>query len=147
MADPGDVSEVILGVTESDAHAVANKIIELRLAGLGYRVANLGPCTSLDDFAEEFARRPDAVAVVIGGVNGHMCEDLRDLPALRAIGRLACPVVVGGNLAVNPGARPSAKRTLLGLGVDHVLDDLAELAPLLHALAGRRAPRESGSRV
>ncbi|WP_253779807.1 cobalamin-dependent protein [Goodfellowiella coeruleoviolacea] len=124
---------VVLGVAESDAHAVANRLIEFQLRELGFAVVNLGVCTPLADFADAVAAHPQARAVVIGSVNGHAVADLRDLPALRGAGRLPCPVVVGGNLTIDPADRPEAKRQLLALGVDHVLDDLTELAPLLLA--------------
>lgn len=135
----GDDHVVVLGVAESDAHAVANKLIELHLRELGMTVVNLGVCTPLADFADAVDAHPGAVAAVVGSVNGHAVADLRELPALRRRGRLACPVVVGGNLAIDPAHHAEARRRLLALGVDHVLGDMAELVPLLLALpAGER---------
>ncbi|WP_232376406.1 cobalamin-dependent protein [Amycolatopsis aidingensis] len=122
---------VILGVAESDAHAVANRLIEMYLRAQGYLVVNLGVCTPLTDFADALAAHPEAVAVLIGSLNGHAYDDLRDLPALRAAGWLDRPVVVGGNLSVD-GAEGHAG--LHALGVDHVARDEHELLALLDQL-------------
>src|ERR1700754_4030317 len=134
VLDSGATRTVVLGVAESDAHAVANKLIDLRLRELGFSVINLGVCTPLADFADAVTEHPQAIAVLIGSVNGHAPTDLRDLPALRAHGRLNRPVIVGGNLTIDPADRPAAKRLLEEFGVDHVLDDVDELEPLLASL-------------
>jgi methylaspartate mutase sigma subunit len=125
---------VILGVAESDAHAVANRLIAMHLGQAGFEVVNLGTCTPLADFAAALRRHPTAEAVLIGSLNGHAHADLRDLPALRAEGELRCPVIVGGNLAVGVDGSADARRRLLELGVDRVLTDAAELIPLLDSL-------------
>ncbi|MFJ3090091.1 cobalamin-dependent protein [Streptomyces sp. NPDC086838] len=120
---------VILGVAASDAHAVANQLIAMRLRHDGFLVVNLGVCTPLEEFADALDANPGAEAVVIGSLNGHAYEDLRDLPALRAAGRLGVPVVLGGNLSAGSG-RPA----LAGLGIDHLVDDPDGLTPLLDSL-------------
>jgi methylaspartate mutase sigma subunit len=135
---------VILGVARSDAHAVANHLIAMRLRMAGFEVINLGVCTPLEDFAEALARCPDAEAVIIGSLNGHAYEDLSDLPALRAIGRLHCPVIVGGNLSVGSHKAGDERDRLLKLGIDYVLDDADQIPLLLDLLyAARTAPATS----
>jgi methylaspartate mutase sigma subunit len=128
---------VIIGVAASDAHAVANRLIELRLAQAGYEVINLGPCTSIAEFADCLARHPDAIAVAIGSLNGHAVQDLSPLRAARAAGQLGVPVIVGGNLAVTAAGRVLAAGALRELGVDYVLDGVTGLVPLLDRLAAR----------
>ncbi|GAA2136132.1 hypothetical protein GCM10009760_15400 [Kitasatospora kazusensis] len=134
---------VILGVAESDAHAVANHLIGMQLREHGFTVVNLGVCTPLSEFADAFDRHPGAEAVLIGSLNGHAHQDLGKLPELRAAGRLACPVVVGGNLSVGSHKKQSDRQRLYDLGVDHLLsdsDELVLLLDLLHAAGAARAP-------
>jgi methylaspartate mutase sigma subunit len=130
---------VILGVAASDAHAVANRLIDMHLTQAGFTVVNLGTCTPLTEFAAALRRHPEALAVLIGSLNGHAHADLLDLPLLRAEGELWCPVVVGGNLAVGSDRTGDGVRRLLDLGVEHVLRDVVELVPLLDALGAKAA--------
>ncbi|WP_080739108.1 cobalamin-dependent protein [Rhodococcoides fascians] len=122
--------QVVLGVAESDAHAVANQLIHRMLTELGFRVHNLGVCTPLEEFSDAAATL-DAVAVVIGSVNGHAVHDLADLPALRRGGALRCPVVLGGRPSIDPARNTAALAELRTLGVDHILRTVEELPPLL----------------
>jgi methylaspartate mutase sigma subunit len=133
---------VILGVAESDAHAVANHLIAARLRHAGFTVVNLGTCTPLTEFAAALRRHPHAEVIAIGSVNGHAYTDLRDLPRLRAAGDLRCSVVVGGNLSVGSAKAGDDRRRLLDLGVDHVLSGPDELVALLDA----RRPSVSAGR-
>jgi methylaspartate mutase sigma subunit len=126
---------VIIGVAASDAHAVANRLITMHLEQAGFLVVNLGTCTPLTEFAAALRRHPDALAILIGSLNGHAHADLSDLPRLRAEGELWCPVVVGGNLSVGSTKTGDAERRLARLGVDHVLHDVVGLIPLLDSLS------------
>ncbi|MEU5634067.1 MULTISPECIES: cobalamin-dependent protein [Streptomyces] len=132
---PHDV--VVLGVTASDAHAVANQLIAHDLRAEGYTVINLGVCTPVSEFVRAVRENTGVLAVVIGSLNGHAHEDLRDLPAARAAGQLPCPVVLGGNLSVGSTKDPGALDRLHRLGVDHILTELSDLLPLLRELARR----------
>ncbi|MGW3633614.1 cobalamin-dependent protein [Streptomyces sp. NPDC005122] len=125
---------VILGVAESDAHAVANHLIAMQLQDHGFIVINLGVCTPLGDFADALDRHPEAEAVLIGTLNGHAHQDLKSLPQLRAAGRLNCPVVVGGNLSVGSHKSGADRERLYALGIDHILTDAGELVLLLDRL-------------
>jgi len=129
---------VVLGVAASDAHAVANHLIAYSLRANGFDVLNLGTCTPVSEFAEAAREHPDALAVVIGSLNGHVHEDLRDLRLARESGDIVCPVIVGGNLSV--GSKKSALDTerLHALGVDHVLSRPQDLLVLLDEIAARR---------
>jgi methylaspartate mutase sigma subunit len=130
--------QVIIGVAKSDAHAVANHLIAMRLRLDGYTVINLGVCTPLEDFAEALAQYPDAEAIVIGSLNGHAYEDLCELPQLRASGRIHCPVILGGNLSVGSHKESDEHARLLALGVDHILDDADQIPLLLDLLQASR---------
>jgi methylaspartate mutase sigma subunit len=144
VEDDGAQPTVILGVAASDAHAVANQLIAYYLRSCGYRVVNLGTCTTVAEFADAADAHREAIAVVVGSLNGHVYEDLRDLTATRAAGRIRCPVIVGGNLSVGSRKDPSALQRLFKLGVDYILADVKELPGLLDALAqehGAAAPR------
>lgn len=133
---------VILGVAASDSHAVANHLITYALAARGFDPLNLGACTSVAEFAAACASNPDAVALLIGSLNGHIHEDLRDLPAAKAAGLITCPVIVGGNLSVGHEKQGSALARLAELGVDYVLDSVSELFPLLEQLGQCSRVRE-----
>ncbi|MFF2148173.1 cobalamin-dependent protein [Kitasatospora sp. NPDC058190] len=129
---------VILGVAESDAHAVANHLIGMQLRGHGFTVLNLGVCTPLEEFADALDAHPQAEAVLIGSLNGHAHQDLQGLPELRAAGRLRCPVIVGGNLSVGSHKTEADLERLRELGVDHLLSDADELVLLLDRLRAAR---------
>ncbi|MBB0243727.1 methylaspartate mutase [Streptomyces alkaliphilus] len=132
-ASPG-ARLVILGVAESDAHAVANHLIGMQLREQGFVVVNLGVCTPLSEFADALDLHPRAEAVLIGSLNGHAYQDLKGLPALRAAGRLGRPVIVGGNISVGSRKSSSDRRRLLDLGVDHILTDASRIVLLLDML-------------
>jgi methylaspartate mutase sigma subunit len=135
----GAAPTVILGVAASDAHAVANKLIDMSLTQAGYRVINLGPCTPVADFVACFAAHPHALAVAIGSLNGHAVEDLAPLREAKDRGLLGCPVIIGGNLSVGGTGRDAAAAALREFGADYVLDDAAQLVALLGQLAASRA--------
>ncbi|SCL30796.1 cobalamin-dependent protein [Micromonospora inyonensis] len=134
---------VVLGVAASDAHVVANRLIAFQLRNLGYHVVNLGACTPVAEFVECLAAHPDAVALVIGSVNGHAVEDLTPLRAAKDAGRVPCPMIVGGRLSVGSETDDKdAVAALHDLGVDHVLRDVSALPPLLARLAAARRRRQ-----
>ncbi|PSM39778.1 hypothetical protein C6Y14_30315 [Streptomyces dioscori] len=125
---------VILGVAASDCHVVANQLIARYLRDEGFEVENLGACTSVEEFASACVRRPEAEALLIGSLNGHIHEDLRGLREARRAGRVHCPVVVGGNLSVGNGESLSSDRRLYALGVDRIVHDPATLPAVLTEL-------------
>ncbi|MFF3906411.1 cobalamin-dependent protein [Streptomyces sp. NPDC001848] len=135
---------VILGVAASDSHVVANQLIARFLSDLGFHVVNLGACTSVEEFADACAEHPDAEAVLIGSLNGHAWEDLRELPEAKRSGRITCPVVLGGNLSVGSRKDPSAHARLYACGVDRIVADPTSLPAVLDEL---RAARAVGARI
>ncbi|MFE7030806.1 cobalamin-dependent protein [Streptomyces sp. NPDC057621] len=136
---------VILGVAASDCHVVANQLIARFLRDEGFEVENLGACTPVEEFARACARRPEAEALLVGSLNGHVHEDLRGLREAKRSGRVHCPVVVGGNLSVGSSKSPASDRRLYALGVDRIVHDPATLPAVLaqlrsaggHFIAGR----------
>lgn len=132
-------SLIILGVAESDAHVVANKLIEYELRLSGYKVINVGACTPIDEFVDAFRANPEADAIVIGSLNGHAYEDLKRLEEAKRDLLITCPVIVGGNLGVTREQAVRTKQKLLSLGVDHVLDDASEIPSVLRNLPKRNS--------
>ncbi|MDW9452113.1 methylaspartate mutase [Sinorhizobium meliloti] len=130
---------MILGVAASDCHVVANKLIEYELRASGFNVINLGACTSVDEFVNAFQSHPDADAMVIGSLNGHAYEDLKALRDAKDNLLISCPVIVGGNLGVTRDQAAKTREKLLALGVDYVLEDVAELLLLLDQLPRRNS--------
>lgn len=128
MAHETEAPTVILGVAASDSHVVANHLIAYSLRARGFRVINLGPCTSVAEFAAAYANHPETEAIIVGSLNGHAYEDLQELPAYRARGLLDCPVILGGNLSVGSRKDTDEIRQFYDLGVKVVLSD-PELLP------------------
>lgn len=136
---------VLLGVAASDSHAVANHLIAYLLRAHGFTVINLGTCTPISDFVKAFQENPEAEAVIIGSINGHAFEDLRDLREARATGVITCPVIVGGNLSVGSHKKPAAIARLYEIGVDRVLENPKDLPATLNQLRLQRYSRRSTS--
>lgn len=130
--------KVILGVAASDAHVVANHLIAYQLRAQGYEVINLGACTPVEEFASAGRAHPDAIAMLIGSLNGHAYEDLKELKSAKHSGAIGCPVIVGGNLSVGSEKKESDVTRLYGIGVDHVLSYPSEILPLLRELQDTR---------
>lgn len=118
---------VILGVAESDAHVVANKLIEARLEASGYEVVNLGACTPLSEFGQAYENHPESVAILIGTLNGHALQDLSDLLWMKQKFSVNCPVIVGGKLGLSPGKAQRVGQTLLNRGVDALINDIEDV--------------------
>lgn len=127
--------KVILGVTESDSHVVANHLIAHQLKEHGYEVINLGPCTSVSEFYREYQKQSDIMAIVIGSLNGHAYEDLEGLAELKASGSIQCPVVLGGNLSVGSEKTESLKTRFYERGVDYLPENPVDLLELLDQLS------------
>ena len=135
-------SIVILGVAESDCHAVANQMIALYLKNLGFHVINLGVCTSVECFMQTYQTYPTALAIAIGSLNGHAAEDLRDLGALKEAYQVTCPIFLGGNLAMRGSNTTEARGRLLSLGVTAIIDSPKLLVQRLEALRKERLLRK-----
>lgn len=131
---PGRPSRVLLAVPESDAHVVANTLLEYFLKQRGCPVLNLGACTPAADIAaaaRDFA--PDAI--LISSHNGHAFDDLRALPeAMAAAGAGHVPVYLGGNLSVGADKQLTDTTRFRALGIRVVtsfeaIDEILRLPP------------------
>lgn len=125
---------VILGVAASDAHVVANHLIAMLLRRQNFEVINLGACTPTEDFMRAASQAKNLVAVLIGSLNGHAVDDLRDLPVLRERFGVAAPVLVGGNLSVGAIKNGNVVEQLHALGVDMILQHPRQLRSALAVL-------------
>lgn len=119
--------KIILGVTESDSHVVANHLIAHMLRSAGIDVVNLGACTSVREFADAAEEHRNAKAILIGSLNGHALEDLRDLNAMKTLGKIRCPVILGGNLSVGANKSESTMAKLFEAGVDRILGSFDQI--------------------
>jgi methylaspartate mutase sigma subunit len=136
----GGPDTVILGVTRSDAHVVANILIAHQLRRHGYHVVNLGACTPTVDFMKAYRKHPDALAIAVGSMNGHAYEDLADLPRLMQQYNVCCPIILGGNLGVSGHTLHQVEDRFKALGITMLLDSPDELIRELQLL---REERES----
>lgn len=118
---------VILGVTKSDAHVVANNLIYHFLKENGFQIVNLGCCTPIKEFMEAYLHNRDALAIVIGTLNGHALEDLETLKIAKQIHQVSCPVFLGGNLSVGSLKKFGLEEEFFKLGVDKIINTPREL--------------------
>ena len=141
-------SLVVLGVAESDCHAVANQMIASYLRNLGFDVVNLGVCTSVECFMQAYQTYPVALAIAIGSLNGHAMEDLKDLGALKEAYQVTCPIFLGGNLAIRGLDVLDVESRFLSLGVTAIMKSPQILAEHLEMLRAERLLRKKsfGSR-
>ena len=135
IAPPPLRSKIILAVAASDAHVVANHLIAILLRDAGFEVINLGAATPILEIMETYQEHRDAIAIIIGSLNGHAVEDLRGLAASRRDWQVRCPVIVGGNLSVGARKTGDAERSLLADGVDVVVERPEDRLPVLADLA------------
>lgn len=136
MSQEIEPAGVIIAVTESDVHVVGNRVLELALATEGFRVVNLGVCTSARDIAEAYQANNDIIAIAIGSINGHGGTDLRDFGSIRRDYQLGCRIFFGGYLEVGRRARMMdyTPEALAALGLDEILDDIPQLIGRLISL-------------
>lgn len=128
------MNEIIVAMTESDAHVVANKLLEVYLQEQGYSIINLGACTPLREVAETAAANAPQ-AIVLGSQNGHALEDISGLSSLKTEFHIDCPVILGGNLSVGAEKSDDLERKLKTAGVDFICQDFEDLSALLEELA------------
>ncbi|MEW2380059.1 cobalamin-dependent protein [Micromonospora sp. NPDC047812] len=133
-----DGRTVILCVAASDSHVVANHLIAYLLRSHGFKVVNLGACTTVSDICDALRRWPEAEAVLVGSLNGHARQDLADLPEAKDRGAITCPVIVGGNLSITGDGDISKDAALYALGVDHILRDPSTIPAVLDRLRVER---------
>jgi methylmalonyl-CoA mutase cobalamin-binding subunit len=98
----------------------------------GYSVINR---SCQNPVAELMAEAPDhqpVVAYVVCNQNGHALEDLRNLRSHKPAG---APVVLGGHYTLGCHNKIRQQNQLRAIGIDHFVETLEELLPLLDHLA------------
>ncbi len=136
---------VILAVAPSDVHVVANQIIAAQLRVKGYKVINLGAATPLQEVIETWQSHSDVLAIAIGSVNGHALQDLCDLPKLKQLYQVTCPIIVGGNLSIGAEKDGSEGQKLKDIGVDYILTDVTQFFDILDQLKNSKNRSERPS--
>lgn len=126
--------KILLGVTKSDAHVVANHLIAFDLREKGYQVENLGACTPIEEFILETLALDNVDAILIGSLNGHGLEDIRGLKELKELYDIRIPIIMGGNLSVGKDKNSNLEEELKEEGIDYILKDSSEIAPLLEEI-------------
>lgn len=126
-------TKVILAVCESDSHTVANQLIQWTLENEGYHVSNLGAFISVRDIYKELESQQKVLAILVGSLNGHAVNDLRQLEFYKKK-YPDVPVIFGGNLSVSLIEKEKSMKKLYDLGVDFILDSIDEILPALENL-------------
>jgi methylaspartate mutase sigma subunit len=124
------MKQIVLAMTESDAHVVGNKLLEVFLDESGFIVNNRGACTPLREVFEEAAKKP-TLAIVLCSQNGHAREDIDGLKELKAEYFIYCPVILGGNLSVGANKVDNLHEQFLTAGIDLITCDFTELKAVL----------------
>jgi methylaspartate mutase sigma subunit len=124
---------VIIAVTESDVHVVGNRLLEMALLKEGFRVINLGVCTSTQDLVEAYRSNDNIIAIAIGSINGHAGQDLSGFGQLRRDYQISCKIFFGGYMEVGRRARMEdfSEDRLEVFGIDEILDDIPQLVTRL----------------
>lgn len=138
LTDVEGPPKVILCVAASDAHVVGNHMIAMFLRDNGLDVINLGAATPIEEIMEAYQKNPDALAIVIGSLNGHAVDDLAGLGLAKRDYQVRCPVYLGGNLSVGSRKNHSAAETLLKDGVTEIVTDPESLLVRLKELVAAR---------
>ncbi|MFT6778541.1 MAG: methylaspartate mutase sigma subunit [Paraglaciecola sp.] len=135
------MNEVIIAMTESDAHVVANKLLQLYLEDHGYNIINLGACTPMKHVVQS-AAVINPQAIVLGSQNGHALEDISSLLSLKKDFKINCPVILGGNLSVGAQKSNDFELEFQRAGVDYICQTFDDLLVLLEELADFKTPHE-----
>lgn len=125
---------LIICMTESDAHVVALKLLDIYLSEEGWLVNNLGVCTPLKE-CMQVAAEESPMAIVMGTQNGHAITDLSRLRELRCHYGVVAPVILGGNVSLGARRGVDTETELKRLGVDEVICDFEVLNRRLHEIS------------
>jgi methylmalonyl-CoA mutase cobalamin-binding subunit len=123
---------IIMGGTESDTHVVSLYVAALMLQEAGYRVINRACQNPVAELMAEPPGGGPVLAYVVCNQNGHALEDLRNL---RQFKPAATPVILGGHYTLGCHDKPVQQGRLREVGVDHFVESLEELIPMLDQIA------------
>lgn len=124
------MKQIVLAMTESDAHVVGNKLLEIFLNESGFNVNNRGACTPLEEVFQA-ASKEATLAIVLGSQNGHALEDISELNNLRVKYGCDSPVIMGGNLSVGANKSDDLADKISASGVDYIISEFDELIKAL----------------
>ena len=136
--EPEDRPKIILCVAASDAHVVGNHMIAMFLRDNGINVINLGAATPIDEIMEAYQCHRDALAIVIGSLNGHAVDDLAGLGVAKRNYQVRCPVFLGGNLSIGSQKTDREREALLKDGVTEIVTEPEQLLAKLKQLIAHR---------
>lgn len=124
---------ILIAMTESDAHVVAIRLLQLFLEENGYQVINLGACAPLREVVETAARtRP--LCIVLGTQNGHALEDVATLLPLKQEYAVSCPVLMGGNVSVGAKKSRESLDKLKAAGVTEICASFEDLLDFIELM-------------
>ncbi|WP_323122581.1 hypothetical protein [Burkholderia alba] len=123
---------VVLGGTESDTHVVSLYLAAIMLEEYGYSVINRSCQNPVAELMADAPGHAPVLAYVLCNQNGHALEDLH---ALRDYKPAGIPVVLGGHYTLGCNNKQGQQNQLRAVGIDHFVETLEELLPLLDRLA------------
>ncbi len=110
--------KLVLGVTNSDVHAVGNKILAYAYTNAGFEVINLGVMVSQQEFVDA-AVESNADAIIVSSLNGHGELDCRGVRELcDEAGLEGIKLYVGGNIVVGKADFAEVEKRFLAMGYD-----------------------------
>lgn len=110
--------KLVIGVTNSDVHAVGNKILAYAFTNAGFEVINLGVMVSQQEFVDA-AVESNADAIVVSSLNGHGELDCRGVRELcDEAGLEGIKLYVGGNIVVGKADFTEVEKKFLAMGYD-----------------------------
>ena len=132
----GNKGTVIVGGTESDTHVVSLYVASIMLEEAGYRVINRACQNPVAELMAEPPGGGPVLAYMVCNQNGHALEDLR---TLRQFKPAATPVILGGHYTLGCHDKDAQQGRLREAGVDHFVETLEEVLPMLEQFAAQQA--------
>lgn len=124
---------VLIAMTESDAHVVAIRLLQVFLEENGYQVINLGACVPLTEVVET-ASKLKPICIVLGAQNGHALDDIAPLLPLMQKRAFSCPVLLGGNVSIGSKKSNDSIEKLKTAGVTEIFSSFEDLLDFIEQL-------------
>jgi len=97
-------STFVLGVVGSDAHCVANQLLERELIFQNHQVVNLGVALSSQEVVDALMQVTNPI-LLLGTLNGDLNPTIEAISRLREIFGQHFPIIVGGNYVLGEGGK------------------------------------------
>jgi methylaspartate mutase sigma subunit len=114
----------VLGVVGSDAHCVANQLLERELLLQGYSVQNLGVALSPDEIIAALRKISNPI-LLLGTLNGDLNPTISTVTQVREEFSQV-PVIVGGNFVLGEGGKDRSL-DLLNAGANLVIKNCSSI--------------------